>query len=510
MKPEIAARIGIRPNIGRFMEYRMTQAYEAASAGSGRSLADGEPVALPRSLSTFRLAVFVIAAVAPLACVIGVLPVALVFGSGTALPLAFVVATVVTALFAVGYSAFSREVVTGGAFYTYIARGLGPVMGLGAAGVAVVSYTMFVPGGFSYLGYMMQTTFSDLLGVHLHWVVYSLIAWVIIGFFGLRQIDFSSRVVLVVIVIEFLLLLFFDAVLVGRLGSAAFPAQSLDITGLTGGAPGVAILLAFTCYFGIESAALFSEEAKSPQKSVARATYIAIFVIGIFYFVTSWITVGGIGPDKIKGIPEADVGLIYFKLSDRYVSGAFTTIIQTALVTSMFATVLSMHNVAARYLFVLGRQGCLPRVLGRAHPVHGSPSAASATVSVVALVVFTGAAYLGLHPMLGLGLIALGFAAVGVMFMQALTSLAVVSYFRKHPERHLWQHVIAPILAFFGLLVALYFAVKNFEFLSGSHNPVVNRLPIGILVAMVAGIGFALWLRRYRPDRFGSIQLDES
>ena len=51
-----------------------------------------EPVALPRTLSTFRLAVFVIAAVAPLACVIGVLPVALVFGSGTALPLAFVIA----------------------------------------------------------------------------------------------------------------------------------------------------------------------------------------------------------------------------------------------------------------------------------------------------------------------------------------------------------------------------------------------------------------------------------
>ena len=77
----------------------------------------GETVALPRSLSTFRLAVFVIAAVAPLACVIGVLPVALVFGSGTALPLAFVISTVVTALFAVGYSAFSREVLVGGAFW---------------------------------------------------------------------------------------------------------------------------------------------------------------------------------------------------------------------------------------------------------------------------------------------------------------------------------------------------------------------------------------------------------
>ncbi|QGY80374.1 APC family permease [Sphingorhabdus lacus] len=491
------------------MEEYMTQTKVAVASGSVQPAVDGQSVALPRSLSTFRLAVFVIAAVAPLACVIGVLPVALVFGSGTALPLAFVVATVVTALFAVGYSAFSREVVTGGAFYTYIAHGLGPVVGLGAAGVAVASYTMFVPGGFSYLGYMMQTTFSDLLGFDLHWVVYSLVAWVIIGFLGLRQIDFSARVVLIVILIEFMLLLFFDAILVGQLGSAAFPAQSLDFSGLLGGAPGVAILLAFTCYFGIESAALFSEEAKSPQKSVARATYIAIFIIGIFYFITSWITIGAIGPDNIKGIPEADVGLVYFKLSDKYVNDAFTTIIQAALVTSMFATVLSMHNVAARYLFVLGRQGFLPRVLGRAHPVHGAPTAASASISVVALIVFTSAAFLGLHPMLGLGLIVLGFAAVGVMFMQALTSVAVVSYFRKHPERHLWQHVIAPILAFLGLLVALYFAVTNFEYLSGSQNPVVNRIPIGIPLAMAAGIGFALWLRRYRPAKFAEMQLDD-
>lgn len=488
----------------------MTQTNAATASAPVAVVAAGGPVALPRSLSTFRLAVFVIAAVAPLACVIGVLPVALVFGSGTALPLAFIISTVVTALFAVGYSAFSREVLVGGAFYTYIARGLGPVMGLGAAGVAVVSYTMFVPGGFSYLGYMMQTTLSDVFGFHLHWFVYSLTAWVIVGFFGLRQIDFSARVILFVILFEFALLLFFDAALVEHLGAAAFPAQSLDLHGLTSGAPGVAILLAFTCYFGIESAALFSEEAKSPQKSVARATYIAIFAIGIFYFITSWITVGGIGPDNIKGIPAEDVGLIYFKLSNQYISTVFTTIIQLAVVTSMFATVLSMHNVAARYLFVLGRQGCLPRVLGRAHPVHGSPSAASATVSVVALIVFTTAAYLGLHPMLGLGLIVLGFAAVGVMFMQALTSLAVVSYFRNHPERSLWQHVVAPILAFLGLLVALYFAVTNFEYLSGSQNPVVNRFPIGILLAMAAGIAFALWLRRYRPARFAAIQLDEA
>ncbi|MFS2024901.1 APC family permease [Massilia sp. CT11-137] len=468
----------------------------------------GETAVLPRTLGTFRLAVFVIAAVAPLAAVIGVLPVALVFGSGTALPLAFIVVTAVMALFAVGYSAISREVIVGGAFYAYIARGLGSVIGLGAACVAVISYTMFVPGGLSYLGFVMQTSVGELLGYHFHWIVYALGAWVLVGLLGLRKIDFSARAVLALIVLEFLLLLVFDSSIVGRLGSAALPMQSLNLSGMSQGAPGVAILLAFTCYFGIESAALYSEEAKSPEKTVARATYLAIFVIGIFYFFTSWITVGAVGPNNIKGITEADIGLIYFKLSDKFMSAAFTHIIQAAIVTSMFATVLSLHNVAARYLFVLGRQGCLPSALGRAHPTHGSPSAASIAVSLISLIVVGGAAYLGLHPMLGLGLIALGFAAVGVMFLQALTALAIVSYFRDRSDRKTWQHIVAPILSFIGLTGALVIAVHNFEYLSGSQNPLVNRIPIGIPLAMASGICFALWLRRYRPAKFAAVLND--
>ena len=485
----------------------MTKAIVNSVSVASPDTADGR-VALPRTLGTLRLAVFVIAAVAPLAAVIGVLPVALVFGSGTALPLAFVVVTAVMALFAVGFSAISREVIVGGAFYAYIARGLGSVTGLGAACVAVVSYTMFVPGGLSYLGFVMQTSVGELLGYHFHWITYSLGAWALVGILGLRKIDFSARAVFSVIVLEFVLLLVFDTSIVGQMGSAALPMQSLNLSGMSQGAPGVAILLAFTCYFGIESAALYSEEAKSPEKTVARATYLAIFVIGIFYFFTSWITVGAVGPNNIKGIAEADIGLIYFKLSDKFMNATFTHVIQAAIVTSMFATVLSLHNVAARYLFVLGRQGCLPSALGRAHPKHGSPSAASLAVSLISLIVVCGAAYLGLHPMLGLGLIALGFAAVGVMFLQALTALAVVSYFRGRSDRKIWQHIVAPVLSFIGLIGALVIAVYNFEYLSGSQNPLVNRIPIGIPIAMVCGVCFALWLRRYRPAKFAAVLKD--
>lgn len=486
----------------------MNDAFSSATPSVSRTPSSTGSGALTRSLGTLRLAVFVIAAVAPLAAVVGVLPVAMVFGSGAALPFAFVIATVVVALFAVGYSAISREVVVGGAFYAYIARGLGPVPGLGAAWVAVLSYTVFVPGGLSYLGFVMQTSVSNVLGYQVHWLWFTSGAWILVSLLGYRRIDFSARVIMYMIVAEFVLLMIFDSGVVHHLKGDAFPRQSLDIQHLLQGAPGVAVLLAFTCYFGIEAAALYSEEAVAPEKSVPRATYLAIGAIGVFYFLTSWITVGAIGPNNIASIPEQDVGLIYFTLSDKYISHHFTVLTQVAIVTSMFATILSLHSVASRYMFVLGRQHCLPAVLGRSHPRHGSPSNASLLVSLFSILVVALAAALGIHPMLGLGLVALGFAAVGVMFMQALTSLAIIAYFRGRPGRKLWNHLIAPALACFGLCGGLFMAVRNFEYLSGSQNALINLLPIGIVIAMLGGMLYGLWLKLRRPQKFQSLLKD--
>lgn len=460
---------------------------------------------LKRTLGPAKLVFFVVAAVAPLAAVLGVLPMALVFGSGAALPLAFAAASIVVALFAVGYSAISREIVTGGAFYTYIAQGLGRIIGLGAAAVAVVSYIAFVPGGLSYFGYVLEMTASDLLHVHVWWLWYSLFGWAAVAWLGYRQIDLSSKLVSILILIEFLLLLCLDAGVLVKLGPHALPLQSMNAAALLHGAPGLSLLLAFTCYFGIESAALYSEESHSPELSVSRATYIAIAFIGVFYCLTSWFTVGAIGPDNIRSITTDEVGPLYFRISDQYLTRTFTHVLQVALGTSMFATVISIHNVAARYIFVLGRQQWLPRRLGRVHPRFGSPYVASVVVSLISFVVFTTCGILGIHPMVGLGLVSLGLAAVGVLFMQTLTSIAVVAYFRRHPQRRWWPHVVAPVLSAIGLGVGLAISLRNFQYLSGSENRFVNLLPLSIAVAFAIGISYALWLRQYKSPRYQTL-----
>ena len=99
-----------------------------------------------RVLSTQRIVFLVVAAAAPLAAMVGTLPIALGRGNGAGVPGAFLLATITLFCFAVGYAAMSRRIVSTGAFFTYVAKGLGKPAGVAAAFIAVVAYAAYTIG----------------------------------------------------------------------------------------------------------------------------------------------------------------------------------------------------------------------------------------------------------------------------------------------------------------------------------------------------------------------------
>jgi amino acid transporter len=92
-----------------------------------------------RSTLTAPKIVFIIVAAAPLASMVGNLPVAIAFGNGAGVPAAFLLITLVLMCFAVGYARVSRRVVNTGAFYTYLGLGLGRPAGIAGAFIAVLA-----------------------------------------------------------------------------------------------------------------------------------------------------------------------------------------------------------------------------------------------------------------------------------------------------------------------------------------------------------------------------------
>src|SRR5215469_18019325 len=96
-----------------------------------------------RALAADRLGIpavlfFVLAGVAPLTVAAGVIPTAYQTTGLTGIPAAFLVIAVILAVFAVGYVAMSRRITNSGAFYAFVSHGLGRVMGVAAALVALL------------------------------------------------------------------------------------------------------------------------------------------------------------------------------------------------------------------------------------------------------------------------------------------------------------------------------------------------------------------------------------
>jgi amino acid transporter len=265
------------------------------------------------------------------------------------------------------------------------------------------------------------------------------------------------------------------------------------------GSLGLGVMFAIFGFIGFEATAVFRNEAKDPDATVPRATYVAILVIGLFYSFTVWAIVVGAGVDAVIGAAQADPEGLVLSLTQSYVGSVWADVMQLLLITSQFACVLAFHNVVTRYQFALSRAGVLPGPLGVVHPRHRAPSASSSVASAVAFVTTLVVASLDLDPIGDLYAWFCGAATFGIVLLMAATSLAVIGFFRRGEEQQsVWRTVVAPGVAFLGLACVVCLMVANFPLLVGT---IEGAWVIGGFVALsaVAGAVQALVLRAARP-----------
>lgn len=463
-----------------------------------------DDIGLRRTLTTPKIVFLVIAAAAPLAAMVGTVPLAFAIGDGPGFPAMFVFAGLTLLCFSVGYAAMSRRIVNTGGFYTFIASGLGKLPAVGGGLIAVIAYNAVEIGLVGAFGYFAQLIASQ-YGLNLPWELWAGACVIAVAVLGYRQIDLSARVLCFLMVAEIGVLAVLDAFVIGHKGGAALPLVSMSPgTVLTGGV-GVSLMFAFISYIGFESAALYGEETRNPKRSIPVATYLSVLVITVFYALTSWVAVGAVGADKVQAVAGKQLGNLFFGIAAQHVGSAFSTLMEVMLCTSLFAATLALHNAANRYMFALGRERVLPRWLGKVHLRHQSPHRASIVQTVVTVIVVAVFAIAGLDPYVNLATTMLGLGTLGIIVLQAGAGLATVAYFARREGRHWWRTIVAPLLGVIGLVTAGVLVVGNFDVLTGSSSPVVDALPWLLVVVAAAGIVFALWLRVARPDRYANL-----
>ncbi|MFC0198778.1 APC family permease [Paracoccus rhizosphaerae] len=142
---------------------------------------------------------------------------------------------------------------------------------------------------------------------------------------------------------------------------------------------------------GLEATAIFAEGAKRPERTIPRATFIAVALIAGFYVFSTWSITQYFGPATAQA--AALEGLeTFFLVAAADVLGRWSvTAIELLLIVSLFASAFSFHNTINRYFFALGREGLLPRSLGLVYQRHGSPHVAGRAQSLMALALLVAA-----------------------------------------------------------------------------------------------------------------------
>ena len=140
------------------------------------------------------------------------------------------------------------------------------------------------------------------------------------------------------------------------------------------------ILLIFA-FAGIEAALVPGGEVRNPARTVPRAIFIAMATITLLYAGLQFVAQGVLGPTLAtsKAAPLADAAGVAL-------GGWARQILLIGAVISTLGHVGAMTLATPRTLFAFARDGFLPGVLARTHPVYRTPIAAIVVQCVIVLV----------------------------------------------------------------------------------------------------------------------------
>lgn len=490
------------------------------SETSTTPVASHDPGLSRRTLGVPAITLMIIAASAPLTVVAGGVTTSFAVTESLGVPLGFLLIAVILTVFAVGYTAMGRHITNAGAFYAYIAQGLGRPLGVGASLVALVSYNAMQIGIYGLFGFQLSMFLEAKFGFASPWWVWILLCIVLVGVLGVNRVDLSAKVLGILVGLEFLVVIVFDIVSIATAPEGVSTA-AINPTALFGPALGIILVFGVAAFMGFEGAAIYGEEAKDPKRTVPRATYAAVAIIGVFYAFSAWAFSVGIGPSEIVAASQQHGPDLMFVFMTDQVGVLFADVMTLLFLTSLFAAQQSFHNAVARYFFSLGREGVLPAWFSRTSRA-GAPWAGSVAQTVIAIVVVIGFALAGealggaaalgdsafLYPVLTMFTWLTNTGAMGLVLLMAVIAAAVIGFFRKNPRGlSVWTTVVAPVISGIALLWVFVMILMNFQLMLGQAEPDASTfvLPGMIFAAAIVGIVWALVLRSARPKIYRQI-----
>jgi amino acid transporter len=482
-----------------------------------------------------------LAGAAPITAMLGNVPFAVGFGNGYGTPAGFIFATIVLTIFSVGYVAMCRKITAVGGFYAFISHGLGRVAGVASGLIGAIAYMSIEAALLGGVAFFAQDTLIQRLDITVPWPILAVLAVVFVAVLNYFDVDLSLKVLGVLLGLEVAILLVMDFGVLFQTGkewtssigevSAKLDTRSLNVAKAFGEdgvpdaaklGPAIGIFMAFWSWVGFEAAPNYAEESRDPVRNVPRATYISVLALGVFYTFTSWMVVTAWG-DK-AGEAGGLFGGMFYEATTEFAGSFFTKLMGWLIITGSLACAAAFHNAATRYWYAMGREGLLPRALGRTHPTHKSAHIASAMQSVLSLIVIaifmvggtiertaemtdreaavayaSNAAYVGAYTQLAL------LATLLILILQTAVSIAIIVYFQKNKaDAHPWKTLGAPAIATVMQSYVIFLLLSNLSKLGGSKG-FVPLIPWTAIAIIALGVGTAMYIKTARPKVYENL-----
>ena len=316
----------------------------------------------------------------------------IVLTAGIAAPLTIIAAAVAIALLANTLSQFSRAHPSTGGFITFVGKTFGGTSAVTTALLCGAGYIIAISSVLVDLRRVPVDHAAVLL--RLECPVDHLLGAAHRGRHGddvprRRRVDQAGRFFfgfeMLVLVIVSVATLIKNG---GHLSLAPFEPSHITngFSGLAAGFP-----LAIYLFIGWENSAALAEETGNPRRNVPRAVFLSVAMMAVTYVLLAYSTVSGF---RDNGTALATPPIPFINVAHGVVAW-LAVIAYLAGMTSTLGVLISAVNSQARLIFNAGREGLLPRWIGKVHPTRLTPVNAIITFVGIASAIIAG---LGARP----------------------------------------------------------------------------------------------------------------
>lgn len=298
--------------------------------------------------------------------------------TGPAVAISFILAAISAGLVAFTYAEMAAAMPFAGSAYSWINVVFGEFWGWVAGWALLAEYfiaSAFVGSGLSAnfraliapMGLKLPAFLSNAFGTNGGIIdAISLISILLVALLISHGVSRAARVENGLVVLKVLAILFFIVVGLTALKGANFtpfiPKYRPTAHGPFGGWQGIyaGVSMIFLSYIGFDSIAANSAEAINPQKTMPRGI-LGSLGIAVTLFVGVSLVLIGMMPYKMYANSAEPVGLAL-----RYAGHPIVAVVvQTIAVLGMFTALIGMGMAGSRLIYSFGRDGMLPKWLGK-------------------------------------------------------------------------------------------------------------------------------------------------